>query len=573
MMWQREHRTGEVVTSYLKIIGYSAFVGIIVGSGTSVLITLYHIIADFSTELVDLNRYLIILIPTIGVIIAYTLVHLFGSSKRTGAGSHRLLEVYHYEGGRVTLKDTLLSPLASAITIGSGGSAGFEGPSLLLGGGLGSQVAQRLGLKGEDVRTFLLAGASAGIAAVFKAPLTGIMFGLEVPFKRDFARKAFIPATIASISSYIVFITFQGQARLFTQVPELKLPIGSALLNAFLLGLITAGAGVIFVKSYQYLGRWVRGVKVNRYILAMLSGVIIGTVGLFLPQILGTGYPTINMAINGGVDVSLLIALLFGKIFLTCITLRLGGSGGLFVPSIFVGAMVGAIYVSVIPGAHDPELVIAAMAALIATTNKTLLTGVAFVAETTGPSSIILTLITAATAYFVSGSVSFYEELQPNDELEAEESMINILHHQAEATEAASKLREVQVKELMHLNPFSLKESENIGDASNRVINLPFKEYPVINDEGRLLGALTLEDFLLSDETNKAKPVGSLSLKIPQVTIPSTNLMELTPIILESEMDNLYIVEDYVLMKLIGVINETEILKAMILYTKKPTND
>ena len=569
MIKHKELIVGEVVKNYFKIICYSTIIGITVGSGTSILISFYHLINDFSTELIGFNKYFIILIPTVGILVAYTFVHLLSTSKKTGAGSHRLLEAYHYEGGRVTLKDTLLSPIASAITIGSGGSAGFEGPALLLGGGLSSQIAQRLGLRGEDIRTFLLAGASAGIAAVFKAPLTGIMFGLEVPFKRDIARKAFIPATIASISSYIIFILFQGQARLFTQVPEMSLPLSSAIFDAFLLGLFTASAGIIFVKAYQFLGATKRRLKINQYFLALLAGLIVGLIGFYFPQTLGTGYSTINAAINGNLVVTLLFALIVGKILLTCITLRLGGSGGLFIPSIFVGAMVGAIYVAIIPGAHDPTLVLAAMGASIAVTNKTLLTGVAFVAETTGPSSIILTLITAATAYFVSGNISFYEELQPEDELEAEESMINIIHHQAESTDAASKLVNVQVKQIMHPEPTSLEESLTIGEASKLILDLQFKEYPITDEGKRLLGVLTLEDFLLSDEINKEKSISTLSLKTPQIATPETNLMDVTSILLESEMDNLYIVKDYTSMKLVGVINETEILKEMIRITKK----
>lgn len=418
------------------------------------------------------------------------------------------------------------------------------------------------------MRTFLLAGASAGIAAVFKAPLTGIMFGLEVPYKRDIARRAFIPATIASISSYIVFVSLQDSTRLFPAVPELTLPLGSTLINAFLLGLLTAGVGVAFVKAYEYLGRWVKGLNMNRYALALTGGLIVGSVGFFLPQVLGTGYPAIESAIKGEINLPLLVALLVAKPLLTCVTLRLGGSGGLFVPNLFVGAMAGAIYEIVVPGAHDPALVMAAMAASIATTNKTLLTGVAFIAETSGPNSIILTLITAATAYFVSGSVSFYEELQPVDKLEAEEEMISTIYHRAESTEAAAKLRGVKVSELMHKEPFSLRESETIGKASMRIAEVTFKEYPITDVEGRLIGVLTLEDFLLCDEENQGKTVGSLPLKAPQVATPDSDLMMITPILLESEMDNLYIVENEASMKLIGVVNETEILKAMLFCTQ-----
>lgn len=506
-------------------------------------------------------------VPAIGVLVAYALIKNLGSSKRTGGGSHRILEAFHFEGGRITLRDTVVGPVASAVTIGSGGSAGFEGPGLLLGGGLGSVIAQRLGLGWEEVRVFLLAGASAGMAAVFKAPLTGILFGLELPYKRDMVRRAFIPATIASISSYIVTITLLGGEKLFPLLPSLSISLETGILEAFLLGLVMSGVGVVFVKGYELLGAFARGIRVNRYVLALAAGLIVGSIGYFLPQALGVGYPAIESAIAGDTGVQLLLSLLAAKIVLTCITLRLGGSGGLFIPSLFVGAMAGAVFVAVVPGTHDPALVMAAMAASIAVTNKTLLTGVAFVAETSGPGSIIITLIAGATAYFLTGSASFYESLQPVDELEAEEEMISTVYHRAESPEVEKKFRGIKVRDLMHSDPFSLRDTDSIGAAYSRVVNVGFKEYPVTDAKGRLLGVLTLEDFLLCDESTVGRPVESLHMRVPQVATPDVDLMDIASVLLESEMDNLYVVEDANSMRLKGVLNETEVLKAMVTCT------
>jgi chloride channel protein, CIC family len=409
---QKDQKQKLILANYMKIVVCSAVLGIIVGVSIATLFSLYRIITDFRNETTAINAYLIIILPAAGILLAYTLVYFIGSSKMANGGIFRLLGAYHHEEGRMTLRDTILSPLASMITIGSGGSAGVVGPSVLLGGGLGSLVAQRFGILDEELRIFLLAGASAGIAAVFKAPLTGIIFGLEVPFKRHIARRAFIPATIASIFSYLVFITLQGGTRLFPAVTESTLSVYSTIYNALLLGLATAVAGVSFVKLFEHMGDWVKKINLNRFTLAIFGGLFVGSVGFFIPQVLGTGYPVIESAIKGEITLQILIALLIAKIILTCVTLRFGGSGGLFAPSLFVGAMVGAIYLTVVPGAHDPILIVAAMGASIATTNKTLFTGIVLVVETCGPNSIILTLITVITAYFVSGSVSFYEELQ-----------------------------------------------------------------------------------------------------------------------------------------------------------------
>ena len=218
----------------------------------------------------------------------------------------------------------------------------------------------------------------------------------------------------------------------------------------------------------------------------------------------------------------------------------------------------------------------AAMAASIAVTNKTLLTGVAFVAETSGPGSIIITLISGATAYFLTGSVSFYESLQPVDELEAEEEMISTVYHRAESPEIEKKFRGIKVRDLMHPDPFSLRDTESIGVAYSRVVKVSFKEYPVTDAEGRLLGVLTLEDFLLCDERTVERTVETLHMRVPQVATPNADLMDIAPVLLESEMDNLYVIEDVSSMRLRGVLNETEVLKAMVTCTlpfSKPIPD
>ena len=351
MKSQREQGPRQLFSSYFRLIAYSLAIGVVVGAGVAGMISIYGEVNALRLAFQERYGVLSSIIPAIGILAAYALVKNIGSSKRTGGGSHRILEAFHYEGGRITFRDTIVGPVASAVTIGSGGSAGFEGPGLLLGGGLGSVIAKRLGLGWEEVRVFLLAGASAGMAAVFKAPLTGILFGLELPYKRDMVRKAFIPATIASISSYIVTITILGGEKLFPLLPNLNIPLETGILEAFLLGLVMAVVGVAFVKGYELLGAFARGIRVNRYALALAAGLVVGGVGYFLPQALGVGYPAIESAIAGDTGVQLLLSLLAAKLVLTCVTLRLGGSGGLFVPSLFVGAMAGAIFVAAIPGA------------------------------------------------------------------------------------------------------------------------------------------------------------------------------------------------------------------------------
>ena len=317
-----------IFSDFAKLASTSALIGVSVGLAYAALIYFYQFVQFLSLRGTSLGWATIITIPILGVLTAYLLVKSLGTSKETGGGSHRLLEAYHYHGGYISATDTVVDPIASAITIGTGGSAGFEGPSLLLGGGIGSLIARRFKPTPEELKAFLISGSAAGISAVFKAPLTGILFALELPYKRDITRRALIPATIASLTSYIISITFFGAESLFpqSQGEAISLPLIG---HSFIIGLITAVAGVAFVEALKLTKRGVKRLGL-KYSAPLLGGLMIGVAGLLLPQIQGVGYATIASLAKSPTSfpITLLLALIVFKMILTVVTLRMGGSGG-----------------------------------------------------------------------------------------------------------------------------------------------------------------------------------------------------------------------------------------------------
>jgi CIC family chloride channel protein len=303
----------------------------------------------------------------------------------------------------------------------------------------------------------------------------------------------------------------------------------------------------------------------NKYLLPLLGGFIIGVAGLLLPQIQGLGYSTIsNLAKSPtSVPLTLLLSLAVLKILLTSVTLRMGGSGGLFTPTIFIGAAIGAIYCSIFPSLNSVTIVMAAIAALLAATNKTLLTSVAFVAETSGPATIITALVAATTSYFFSQGSSFYEDIQPLDELVEEEEMIGILYHQIEGGVNSKKLEAITVGDLRG-DVLSIDEGSTIGEVMEFVRDKSHREYPVVDKERRLHGTITLEDILIGAEKNSNLTVGSLTLRRSVVATLDTRLDKLVPELMESDLDNAWIVENYEDMRLLGVVNETDVLKCLL---------
>lgn len=386
--------------------------GIIIGLAVSLLVYIYELLHHLSLIITSWNSLLILASTVIALLGGYLVVRLLAEKKESGCGTEFLIEGYHFRNGYISLRDTLSKTLASAITIGFGGSAGLEGPSLLLGGGLSSFITRRLKLDQKTVKILLLSGAAAGFSAIFKAPLTGILLALEIPYKKDIETEAFIPASIASVSAYFTSVIILGTETIFPN-PVFAKPTLTTLIQAVLLGILAAITALAFMKTYETIN--IISKQATRRIPTILTttcaGLILGIIGLFYPETLGLGYDLIHkitLTEPGKIALTNLIALLILKIITTSITLNLGGSGGLFIPSLYVGGVLGLIYATILNLQPTPLYIMSSMAAVMAATNKTLLTSIALVSETMGPSYIIPTVISASVSYFLTGNRSFY---------------------------------------------------------------------------------------------------------------------------------------------------------------------
>ena len=561
-----EYLSPGLLNDYIRLAAVSVAMGLVIGFSTVIIYDFYHFMYAVTEGIINVSKVFTVLLPMVGITVAYWLVTRYATTKQSGGGSHRLLESYHYEGGVMTVRDTVFEPLASSITIGMGGSAGFEGPSLLLGGGIGSLIAQWLDLDPDEVKTFLISGAAAGVAAIFKAPLTGIMFALEIPYKRDLSRRAFIPATLASISAYLVAVNFLGTGSVLPLIQRFELPSPWMLLHAFGIGIVTAVFGALFVKTFEAVKRFKEGAHLPPLFVPALGGAIVGFVGLFLPQVMGVGYETVGAIVSGEShdwSVWLLLALIFFKMLLTCVTLNSGGSGGVFVPSLFIGAALGALYIKFVPMPNEEVLIAAAMASIIASANKTLLTSVAFVAETAGPSSIIFTLIAAATSYFISRDISFYEHVQPVDEFSEEEEAVHVLYHLLRKGENWEKFRVIKVTDVMIPDLVVLRENMRIKEALDAVQGCRNREYPVIR-RNKIIGQTNLETLLTFPEEKQKLEIGLLPLDHPEVLTEGDSIEDALNMLMGSESTCVWVVDSKDKMKLLGVVTETDVMVKLL---------
>jgi CIC family chloride channel protein len=302
--------------------------------------------------------------------------------------------------------------VASAATLGGGAAMGFEGPSIYIGAAVGSWLQSRFRrlFAQTDPHVLLVCGAAAGVAAIFKAPATGLVFALEVPYRQDLARRMLLPAMFASAASYVVYVAVNGTAPLF--------PSGGAppfdlrdLGGAALIGLLCGGAARLFavvLRSAKRTAGWLPALVRVPIAGAAIAGVVVaGRLITGQPLMLGSGYQAIAWALQPGHAVTVILAVFLLRAVATALAVGGGGAGGLFVPLVVQGAVLGSA-VSAAIGAPDSSLFpLLGVAAFLGAGYRVPLAAVVFVAETTGrPGFVVPGLIAAAASQLLMGNSS-----------------------------------------------------------------------------------------------------------------------------------------------------------------------
>jgi CIC family chloride channel protein len=354
---------------------------------------------DYSLDLVASRPWWWILaIPAAGGLLVGPLVYFFAREAK-GHGVPEVMEAVALRSGAIRPRLVVIKSLASAICIGTGGSVGREGPIVQIGSALGSSIGQVFQVSGRRLRTLVGCGAAAGIAATFNAPVAGALFAVEV-ILGDFAISQFSPIVISSVIATAVSRHYLGDIPAFI-VPEYTLRSAWEFPIYLVLGLVAAAVSLAFVRGLYKLEDLWDAVPVKTWAKATLGGLMVGGIALFLPQVLGVGYEAIDAALSGQMAVTLLGGLILVKILATGITIGSGGSGGVFAPSLFLGAMTGGLVgtaaqrffpaVTAGPGAYA----LVGMGAVVAGTTHAPITAILIIFELTSDYKLILPLMGA----------------------------------------------------------------------------------------------------------------------------------------------------------------------------------
>ncbi|MBF0380519.1 MAG: chloride channel protein [Magnetococcales bacterium] len=325
-------------------------IGVVVGYGAILFRTLIeifqHMFMGSGQEnvveiLAGLEWWWIILMPVIGGAIIGPLVHFFFPGSR-GHGVPEVMSAVALHGGKMNLRDGLGKMVACSLSIGSGGSVGREGPVVHLGATLASVFGTKLELSTRHLRVMVGCGAAAGIAASFNAPIAGVMFALEV-ILADYGLATFSPIVLSSVIATVIARLHLGDFPAFI-VPHYTL-VSAFEIPAYVgLGVVCGITGIIFMKVLFKSEDLFALIPIPRYLKPIIGGFLLGLIALTFPQVMGVGYDTMNMALLEEMAGPLMLTLIFVKIFATSVTLGSGFSGGVFTPSLFLGAMVGGSY-------------------------------------------------------------------------------------------------------------------------------------------------------------------------------------------------------------------------------------
>ncbi|TVR31604.1 MAG: chloride channel protein [Spirochaetaceae bacterium] len=338
-----------------------------------------------------------------------------------GHGTDEVIAAYHHHDGEMRLRASIVKLLCSAITLGSGGSGGKEGPIAQIGAGFGSFICTRIPYYRAYRREIMLAGMAAGIGAIFRAPLAGAIFAAEILYSHtNYNGKVLIPAILASSVSYGIYAIYFGFARVIA-VPAFAYQFSLSHLPSFtILGLVAALGAILFVRVFYGIRDLFRRISIHPRLKPAIGGFATGCIAIFVPGALGEGSLYMQRIVHGELAFGALAVLLVAKMVTTGLSIGSGGSGGIFGPSLFIGAALGGVFAGfhalLFPASNIPAVVfvLLGMVAFFSGAANAPISTVLIVSEMSGAFSLLLPFLwVAVISYIFSQSRNIYENQDP----------------------------------------------------------------------------------------------------------------------------------------------------------------
>ncbi len=517
----------------------------------------------------------VLIIPTLGGLIVGPMIYFFAREAK-GHGVPEVMEAVALKGGRIRPVVAIVKSLASSLSIGSGGSVGREGPIVQIGSALGSTLGQLLHLSDDRIRNLVACGAAGGIAATFNAPIAGVIFALEV-ILGEFSVQRFGTVVISAVAASAI-----GRA-VFGDVPAFAVPIEYGLASAWeylfylVLGILAALVGVIFVRALYWsedvFERWK---SVPEWVQPAIGGALLGAIALLYPlvtgvhwerspQIFNVGYQVIEQALSNQLAVSALLVLLVLKLIATSLTLGSGGSGGIFAPSLFMGAMLGGAFQYLIqmifpaitapPGAYA----LVGMGAVFAAAAHAPITAVIILFELTGDYRIILPLmLTVVVATLVAQPLLKGESIYT---LKLTRRGVNLRRGRD-----VDVLQAVLVEEVMRRSVDTVSTDITLPELSDIFTRTRHHGLIVLDKQGKVWGIVTITDLDRAVSRNLPRRTTVAEIATPRdrllVAYPDETMGEVLTRLSRRGLGRLPVVSREDPDHLLGIIRRADIVRA-----------
>jgi len=455
-----------------------------------------------------MGRYSLILIPAIGAGIAGIILHFFAKDAK-GHGIPEVMEAVALHGGRIRPRVSIFKMITSSMTIGSGGSSGQEGPIIQIGSAIGSGVGQLFGMSAARNRHLLGCGAAAGIAAIFNAPIAGVIFALEAIIG-EFTARVFSPIVIAAVVASVISRSVMGSYPIF-KVPSFQLISPWELFNYVILGIMCAVMATIFIRFLYFTedifnkGFIAKTLKVPEPLRPFIGGLGVGFLGLYSFYLMGTGYSGIDAVMRNQFPLIMLIILAFGKIITTSLTVGSGAPGGTFAPALFIGAMIGGAFGQVLHAfdlfgmassmAYPGAYAIVGMAGMFSAVFNVPITAMIIIFEMTGNYQIILPVMLTCVISSLLMNVIKQESISA--------VQLNRRGVKISGGQDSGLMETLTVRQAMNPDVISIPMGTKVREVIKIFDENEHHGYPIINDKEELCGIVTLGDLKIAIGKNQ----------------------------------------------------------------------
>ena len=500
-------------------------------------------------------------IPALGGLIVGPLIYFFAREAK-GHGVPEVMAAVALRGGVIRRRVVSVKALASAISIGSGGSVGREGPIVQIGSALGSTIGQALRLPTAQLRTVVACGAAAGVSATFNAPIAGALFAAEVVVG-NFALTQLSPIVISSVVATVVSRFFLGNHPAFP-VPAYSLVSPLELFPYMVVGVLAGLVALAFMWSLYATEDFFDRTPIPEWGRACVGGLLVGFIGIWLPNVFGVGYSTIAAALDNQLPAVILGALVVAKIAATSITIGSGGSGGVFAPSLFLGATTGGFFGTILHGwfpeatASSGAYALVTMGAVVAAATHAPITAIIMIFELTQSITIIPPLMAACV---VSTLVTTYLERDSIYTMKLRRRGIDL-----DEEEPRDILRSLRVADIVDRDPEVLRTSANFQEVLSRILASDHTEFFVIDESGELRGTIFLRELTrMLVEQDVLMPIvvaGDLAESEQPTVTEETDLGVVIRLFSHGSHDEIAVVDEDAQSRIVGSVHKRDVIHA-----------